>query len=111
MANTFKNATVAVTASPAVVYTAPNTAATDVAIVLQLQAANVGSGTHPVTATLTRVSGTPTTTHLAKNVSVPLNAAIGLIAGKLVLEAGDSVSVNSDAGSQIEINLSALEIT
>ncbi len=110
MANTFKNATVAVTASPAVVYTAPASAG-DVAIVLQLQAANVGSGTHPITATLTRVSGTPTTTHLAKNVSVPLNAAIGLIAGKLVLEAGDSVSVNSDAVSQIEINLSALEIT
>jgi hypothetical protein len=110
MANTFKNATVAVTASPATVYTAPASAG-DVAIVLQLQAANVGSGTHPVTATLTRVSGTPTITHLAKNVSVPLNAAIGLIAGKLVLEAGDSVQVNSDAVSQIEINLSALEIT
>ena len=109
MANTFKvHNWSAAAASGSNLYTV---GASKVAIVLQLQAANVGSGTHPVTATLTRVSGTPTTTHLAKNVSVPLNAAIGLIAGKLVLEAGDSVSVNSDAVSQIEINLSALEIT
>ena len=83
--------------------------ASKVAIVLQLQAANIGSGTHPVSATVKDTS-VGSTEFIAKAVSVRLNAAIGLVAGKQVLEATDQLDVYSDAGAQLDITLSVLEI-
>ena len=43
--------------------------------------------------------------------SVPEKAAVGLIAGKLVLESGDYLQVKSTASSLIELSISVLEIT
>ena len=107
MANTFKLVNTTAPAATATLYTCP---AATTAIVLQLQAANVGSGTHPVNATVVdTVAGI--TTYLAKAISVPLNAAIGLVAGKQVLEATDVLAVWSDATSQIDVTVSILEIT
>jgi hypothetical protein len=107
MANTFKVVNVNAPAATAALYTVP---AATTAIILQLQAANVGSGTHPVNATVVDTSG-GTTTYLAKAISVPLNAAIGLVAGKLVLETTDVLAAWSDATSQIDVTVSILEIT
>jgi len=107
MANTFKVVNVNAPAATAALYTVP---ASTTAIILQLQAANVGSGTHPVNATVVDTSG-GTTTYLAKAISVPLNAAIGLVAGKQVLETTDVLAVWSDATSQIDVTVSILEIT
>jgi len=107
MANTFKLVNVNAPSSTAALYTCPSSTT---AIVLQLQAANVGSGAHPVNATVVDTTASRTT-YLAKAISVPLNAAIGLVAGKQVLEATDVLAVWSDATSQIDVPVSILEIT
>ena len=107
MANTFKLVNVNAPSSTAALYTCPSSTT---AIVLQLQAANVGTGTHPVNATVVDTTASRTT-YLAKAISVPLNAAIGLVAGKQVLEATDVLAVWSDATSQIDVPVSILEIT
>ena len=107
MANTFKVLNwSAANAAGSNTYTVP---AATTAIVLQLQAANVGSGTHPVSATVADTSA-GNTEFIAKTVSVPLNAAIGLVAGKQVLEATDVLDVYSDGASQVDVTLSVLEI-
>jgi hypothetical protein len=105
MANTFKAYRAALGASASVVYTVP---ASTTAIVLMAQAANVDTVTVPVTATWN--DGT-NDTHLVKNLDVPAKAAVNLLSGKLVLEAGDTLSANSDASNKVELTISLLEIT
>ena len=107
MANTFKNARFAVTAGLDTVYTVP---ADTTAIVLLAQATNVGSGAQAVTFCWYDGGG-GVKTELVKLLSVPEKAAVGLIAGKLVLEAGDYLQVQSTASSLIELSISVLEIT
>lgn len=105
MANTFKAYRAALGASASVVYTVPSATT---AIVLMAQAANVDTVTVPVTATWN--DGT-NDTHLVKGLEIPAKAAVNLLSGKLVLEAGDTLSANSDATSQVELTISLLEIT
>ena len=107
MANTFKNGRAAATASLATVYTVP---ASTTSIVLLAQATNVGSGAQAVTFCWYDASGS-VKTELVKLLSVPEKAAVGLIAGKLVLETGDYLQVQSTASSLIELSLSVLDIT
>ena len=107
MANTFKNGRAAATASLATVYTVP---ASTTSIVLLAQATNVGSGAQAVTFCWYDASGT-VKTELVKLLSVPEKAAVGLIAGKLVLETGDYMQVQSTASALIELSISVLEIT
>ena len=107
MANTFKNGRAAATASLATVYTVP---ASTTSIVLLAQATNVTSGAQAVTFCWYDASGT-VKTELVKLLSVPEKAAVGLIAGKLVLEAGDYMQVQSTASALIELSISVLEIT
>lgn len=106
MPNTFKNARAALTGSTATVYTCPSATT---AIILMAQAANVDNSVS-VSATATWTDGT-NTTHLVKAISIPQYAAVNLLAGKLVLEAGDSLSAFSTASSKVELTLSILEIT
>ena len=107
MANTFKVLNwEAAAAAGSNTYTVPAATTT---IVLQIQAANIGSGAHPVSVKITDTTA-GTTKFLAKEISVPLNAAIGLQAGKTVLEATDVIDVFSDAVSQIDVTLSILQI-
>jgi hypothetical protein len=106
MANTFKVYRAALGASASVVYTVP---ASTTAIVLMAQAANVdNTGVVPVTATWN--DGT-NDTHLVKALEIPAKAAVNLLSGKLVLEAGDTLSANSDASNKVELTVSVLEIT
>ena len=107
MANTFKNGRAAATASLATVYTVPSSTT---AIVLLAQATNVGSGAQAVTFCWYDASGS-VKTELVKLLSVPEKAAVGLIAGKLVLETGDYMQIQSTASSIIEFSFSVLEIT
>jgi len=107
MANTFKNGRAAATASLATVYTVPSSTT---AIVLLAQATNVGSGAQAVTFCWYDASGS-VKTELVKLLSVPEKAAVGLIAGKLVLEASDYLQVQSTGSSLIELSFSVLEIT
>ena len=107
MANTFKNGRAAATASLATVYTVPSSTT---AIVLLAQATNVGSGAQAVTFCWYDASGS-VKTELVKLLSIPEKAAVGLIAGKLVLEASDYLQVQSTGSSLIELSFSVLEIT
>ena len=107
MANTFKNGRAAATASLVTVYTVP---ASTTSIVLLAQATNVGSGAQAVTFCWYDASGS-VKTELVKLLSVPEKAAVGLIAGKLVLETGDYMQIQSTASSLIEFSFSVLEIT
>ena len=107
MANTFKNGRAAATASLATVYTVPSSTT---AIVLLAQATNVGSGAQAVTFCWYDASGS-VKTELVKLLSVPEKASIGLVAGKLVLEASDYLQIQSTASSLIEFSFSVLEIT
>jgi len=107
MANTFKNGRAAATASLATVYTVPSATTS---IVLLAQATNVGSGAQAVTFCWYDASGS-VKTELVKLLSVPEKAAVGLIAGKLVLETGDYMQIQSTASSLIEFSFSVLEIT
>jgi hypothetical protein len=106
MANTFKVYRAALGGSAGVVYTTPSATTT---VVLMIQAANVdNTGVVPVTATWN--DGT-NDTHLVKGLEIPSKAAVNLISGKLVLEAGDTLSANSDATNKVEITVSLLEIS
>lgn len=107
MANTFKNGRAAATTSLATVYTVP---ASTTSIVLLAQATNVGSGAQAVTFCWYDASGS-VKTELVTALVVPEKAAVGLIAGKLVLETGDYLQVSAGAVSVIELSISVLEIT
>ena len=107
MANTFRNGRAAATASLSTVYTVPSSTT---AIVLLAQATNVGSGAQAVTFCWYDASGS-VKTELVKLLSIPEKAAVGLIAGKLVLEASDYLQIQSTASSLIEFSFSLLEIT
>ena len=108
MANTFNNEFSHLTGTSASVYAAP-AATGNIAIVLLAQATNIASGAQAVT--LCVYTGASKETELVLNLSVPEKAAVGLIAGKLVLKAGQSLYANSSAGSLIDMNISVLEIT
>jgi len=107
MANTFKNGRAAATASLATVYTVPGATTS---IVLLAQATNVGSGAQAVTFCWYDASGS-VKTELVKLLSVPEKAAVGLLAGKLILETGDYMQIQSTGTSLIEFSFSVLEIT
>ena len=109
MANTFKNAEKSLTNTTALVYGPVPSGA--IAIVLLAQATNVGSGVKPVSFCWYDSSNSNKKTELVKLLSVPEKAAVGLIAGKLVLETGDYLQVQSTASSLIELSISVLEIT
>ena len=106
MPNTFKNARGALTNSLVTYYTTP---ASTTSIVLLAQLTNVdNTGAQAGTVCWYDSSGT-VKTDLVKAVSVPSNAAVGVIAGKLVLETGDYIQASSTASSLLELSLSVLE--
>lgn len=108
MPNTFKNARGALTNSLVTYYTTP---ASTTSIVLLAQLTNVdNTGAQAGTVCWYDSSGT-VKTDLVKAVSVPSNAAVGVIAGKLVLETGDYIQASSTASSLLELSLSVLEIS
>ena len=108
MPNTFKNSRGALTNSLVTYYTTP---ASTTSIVLLAQLTNVdNTGAQAGTVCWYDSSGT-VKTDLVKAVSVPSNAAVGVIAGKLVLETGDYIQASSTASSLLELSLSVLEIS
>ncbi len=100
--NTFKSYAVDVTTSANTFYTTPIDATT---IVLLAQATNVGGSDANVTF-YTSMNGN---TEIVKDFTIPVGDAAGLISGKLVLEAGNSLGVLSSANSTIKLTVSILE--
>jgi hypothetical protein len=100
--NVFKSVAANVTTSSANVYVTPSDTTT---IVLLAQAVNVGN----VNSNITLYTSLNGNTELVKDFTIPVGDAASLISGKLVIEAGESVGVYSDANDQLKLVLSLLE--
>ena len=112
MAETFNNASVKLTSTNATdLYQAPTSAAADRAIVLSCLVANVdGASTAAITITLTDGSNTVLST-LASTVTVPADASVEVIANKVVMKQSQKLRATASAANDLEITVSALEIT
>lgn len=101
--NTFISVAVEVTDTPATIYTCP---AETTAIVLLAQATNISSS---AVGNITFFSSVNSGTELVKDFTIPVGDAAGLLSGKLVIEAGQSVGCNANANSVLKLTLSILE--
>lgn len=112
MAETFNNASVKLTTTVATdVYQAPTANAADRAIVLSCLVANVdGFSAADITITVTDGSNTVLST-LASTITVPADASLEVIANKLVLKQSQKIRATAATASDLEVTLSALEIT
>ncbi len=112
MAETFNNASVKLTTTSATdIYQAPTGNAADRAIVLSCLVANVdGTNAADITIAITDGSNAVLST-LASTVVVPADASLEVIANKLVLKQSQKIRATAGAASDLEVTLSALEIT
>lgn len=112
MAETFNNASVKLTTTSATdIYQAPTGNAADRAIVLSCLVANVdGTNNADITLTVTDNSNTVLST-LASTITVPADASLEVIANKLVLKQSQKIRATASTASDLEVTLSALEIT
>ncbi len=112
MAEVFNNASVKLTTTNATdLYQAPTSAATDRAIVLSCLVANVdGSAGAQITIALTDGSNTVLST-LASTIAVPADASIEIIPNKVVMKQSQKLRATASAANDLELTVSALEIT
>ncbi len=109
MAETFKNFKLALGTSSATAYTCP---ASTTAIVLLCQVANVdGTNEADATVTWTDSSDSDASTALVSTVPVPAGSALGVLSGKLVLEAGDAIKGLASAASDLVLTGSVVEMS
>jgi hypothetical protein len=112
MAETFNNASVKLTSTSVTdIYQAPTSNAANRAIVLSCLVANVdGTNNADITLTLTDGSNAVLST-LASTITVPADASLEVIANKLVLKQSQKIRATASAAGDLEVTLSALEIT
>jgi hypothetical protein len=112
MAETFNNASVKLTTTSATdIYQAPTGNAADRAIVLSCLVANVdGSAAADITITITDGSDAVLST-LASTITVPADASLEVIANKVILKQSQKIRATAGTASDLEVTLSALEIT
>jgi hypothetical protein len=108
MPNTFKNSRALIQTTTTTVYTCP---ASTVAIVVGCQIANVSAAAEEVSVWWTDDSNGDAITRLVEDVIIPLKASLAPIAGKLVLEAGDTIACTGQTNNDAEITVSVLEIS
>ncbi len=109
MAETFKNFKLALGTSSATAYTCP---AATTSIVLLLQVSNVdGVNEADATVTWTDASNSDTSTALVSAVPVPAGSALGVLSGKLVLEAGDTIAGMASAAGDLVLTGSVVEMS
>jgi len=105
--NVFKTITKVASTSSVGIYTAP---VGYTGVVLLAQAANVNSSPHTVSFAHKRtVAGIAVTTEMLQNFPIPGNDSANLLAGKLVLEAGDSLVISASTSTGIKFIGSILE--
>lgn len=112
MANTFKQTPIDGSSTGAdtyvSTYTAPATAG-NVAVVIGMMVTNLSASEIKVTSKITQSS---TDYVFLNNVPVPTGTTLEIMTGnKIVLEAGDSISVKSDTANSFNVFTSSLEIT
>jgi hypothetical protein len=112
MAETFNRASVALTTTSITdVYQAPNVADTDRAIVLSCMVANVdGANPCDITLTITNSSNTAVA-KIANTISIPPDATLEAIPNKLILKRGEKIRATAGTASDLEVTVSALELT
>ena len=108
MAQTFKNARAVLADTATTVYTCP---AGTTAIVIGAQVANVSTDIEVLNFSWIDSSDSNVETYLVEEINVPPTAAFEPIAGKLVLEAGDSLQGSGVVASALEVTVSVLEIS
>jgi hypothetical protein len=113
MANVFKNAKAVLkdsitSPSGVTVYTCPSAT---IAVVIGCQIANVSAFPEAVQVWWVDSSDSNAITRLAEDVVVPDKAALAPIAGKLILEGGDSLVAQGANDDDLEITVSVLEIS
>ena len=109
MAETFKNFKAAMTTTASVAYTCP---AATTAVVLMIQVANIdGLNEADGSISWTDSSDTDTETFLIKTAPVPAGSSLGVLSGKMVLEAGDTIKVLASVDSDLVASGSVLEIS
>ena len=109
MAEAQVNARQAVGTSYATVYTCPSATK---AIVLNAQCANVdGAASVDVSAQWLDDSAADVATRLVELVTIPAKASQNLLAGPIILEAGDAFQAKASAAGDAELTLAIVEIT
>jgi hypothetical protein len=102
--NIFKTVTANVTTTPTNVYSTPLGYSS---VILMAQISNINvANTIQITAGLSR-SGNVTS--LVSNASVPINDAITVLTGRLIMNYGDSFQVSASANASSQLTLSLLE--
>lgn len=105
--NIYQTITGIVTTGSVGIYTAPTGYS---AIVLLAQTTNVGSDTQTINFSHERTTaGIAVTTEILQGFPVPANDAANLLAGKLVLETGDSLVISSSSDTDVKFISSILE--
>ena len=105
--NNYNTITGVVGTNAVCIYTAPTGYS---AIVLLAQATNIGSDTQTINFSHERTtSGIAVTTEILQGFPVPSNDAANLLAGKLVLESGDSLVISSSSATDVKYISSVLE--
>jgi hypothetical protein len=109
MAETFKNAKKKIqTTAGTAAYTCPSATT---AIVIGCQVSNVSATAEEVEVFWTDASDSNAIVRLVKDVIIPAQASLAPIAGKLVLEAGDTLNAIGEDNDDAEIVVSVLEIS
>ena len=109
MAETFKNFKLALGTDSATAYTCP---AATTSIVLLLQVSNIdGVNEADATVTWTDASDSNASTALVSTVPIPAGSSLGVLSGKLVLEAGDTIAGLASAASDLVLSGSVVEMS
>lgn len=79
-------------------------------VLLLAQAANIGENSQDITIFHKRTkAGIAVTTELFNNFPIPANDSANLLAGKLVMEQGDSLIVKGSTNTDMKLIVSVLE--
>jgi hypothetical protein len=101
MANTFKRLLASVSTSESTIYTVPAATTT---VVIGFNVANK-------LGTMITVDVTAAGKQMGKTLPVPAGASLGMLDGKLVLEAADTITATADTTDSVDIILSVMEIS
>lgn len=112
MAETFNSANVELTTTSATdIYQCPPASVNNRSIILSCLVANVdGSSPASITLTITDDVNNVVST-LASTITVPADASLEVIANKVILRGGQKIRATASAANDLEVTLSALEIT
>jgi len=102
--NSFKTTTFNITTSSSTVYTTPAGVTT---VFLLAQVSNTHN-TDAIMVSANHIRG-GNTTSIIKNTTIPIRDAASLLTGKLILQTGDSFTIQADANSKGQLLLSYLE--